>query len=180
MHRIGSSLHFTACVFNNRWVSSVLCLFSFFTAFFFTPLMKESMNTARFRLLRPRSISGGWGKECFFSSSTLFPAHTFLILILQTASYTHAWWLTLISGGYSVLRFTQVLSRVSGPPWRPLVQGWGTLILEGHSLALQENPGKEYLTASWRTILALLVWLGLELNSARTPALQDQRSPPLL
>ncbi len=34
-----------------------------------------------------------------FLSSTLFPAHTFLILILQTASYTHAYWLTLISGG---------------------------------------------------------------------------------
>ncbi len=34
-----------------------------------------------------------------FLSSTLFPAHTFLILILQTASYTHAYWLTLNSGG---------------------------------------------------------------------------------
>ncbi len=44
-----------------------------------------------------------------FFSSTLFPAHTFLILILQTASYTHACWLTLISGGCGVLWSTRVL-----------------------------------------------------------------------
>ncbi len=42
-------------------------------------------------------------------SSTLFPAHTFLILILQTASYTHACWLTLIYDGCGVLRSTRVL-----------------------------------------------------------------------
>ncbi len=56
---------------------------------------------------------------------TLFPAHTFLILILQTASYkTHACWLTLITRGCGVLRSTRVCRvpgpRVSGPPWRPL------------------------------------------------------------
>ncbi len=52
-----------------------------------------------------------WG-VCFFFSSTLFPAHTFHILILQTASYkTHACgvWLTLISGGCGVLRSTRLL-----------------------------------------------------------------------
>ncbi len=42
MHRIISSIHFTACVFNNRCVSSVL-----FQLFFFTSLMKESMITVR-------------------------------------------------------------------------------------------------------------------------------------
>ncbi len=101
----------------------------------------------------------------FFFSSTLFPAHTFLILILQTASYkTHACWLTLTTRGCGVLRSTRVLRtmlkrpgtrsnrlgpdpdptdhlkyrpepvrvpgrvpgpRVSGPPWRPLVQRAG-------------------------------------------------------
>ncbi len=62
--------------------------------------------------LRPHSASGGWGEACVFFSSTLFPAHTFHILILQTASYkTHACgvWLTLISGGCGVLRSTRVL-----------------------------------------------------------------------
>ncbi len=44
-----------------------------------------------------------------FFSSTLLPAHTFLILILQTASYTHTCWLTLISGGCGVLRSTRAL-----------------------------------------------------------------------
>ncbi len=44
-----------------------------------------------------------------FFSSTLSPAHTFLILILQTASYTHACRLTLISGGSGVLRSICVL-----------------------------------------------------------------------
>ncbi len=36
-----------------------------------------------------------------------------------------------------------------------LEQGWGTLILEGHSPAeFSSNPEKKYLTASWRPWLA--------------------------
>ncbi len=39
---------------------------------------------------------------------------------------------------------------------------------------------KKYLTVSWRPWLAgACVWLGLEVNSAGTLALQDQRSPSL-
>ncbi len=102
MHRI-SLLHFTACVVNNRCVSSALF------QLFFHITMKEStitsvcstnINSARALLL---------AAEVTRVSSTLFPAHTFLILILQTASYTHACWLTLITRGCGVLRSTRVL-----------------------------------------------------------------------
>ncbi len=45
--------------------------------------MKESMITVRLQYYI-NSVSGGWGdrrQRVFFFSSTLFPAHTFLILI---------------------------------------------------------------------------------------------------
>ncbi len=66
-------------------------LYSFCLSFFFTSLMKESMITDRPLVLTPPAL-------CFLrlrSRVTLFffyliPAHTFLILILQVASYkTH-------------------------------------------------------------------------------------------
>ncbi len=67
-----------------------------------------------------------------------------------------------------------------------LQQRWGTLILEGHSPAeFSSNPEKNRKKTKTNCILKTLiswfrcVWLGLELNSAGTPALQDQRSPPL-
>ncbi len=48
---------------------------------------------------------------------TLFSAHTFLILILQTASYkTHACWLTLITGGCGVIWSTLVLHTMLNRP----------------------------------------------------------------
>ncbi len=72
---------------------------------FFFHITHEEIHDHRplavLHLLRPRSA-------CFFFF-TLFPAHTFLILILQTASYkTHACWLTLITRGCGVLRSTRV------------------------------------------------------------------------
>ncbi len=93
-------------MFNNRCISSV-----FFSAFFFTSLMKESMITLRLQyyINSARALFLASEVTRFFFSSTLFPAHTFLILILQTASYTHACWLTLISGWCVVLQTTLVL-----------------------------------------------------------------------
>ncbi len=105
------------------------------------------------------AVSGGWGNACFFSS-TLFPAHTFLILILQL-QVTHRMLTDTDLCGCGVIRSTRVLHtklkrprpevidwnptrtrltisiidtnpygsgrvpgpRVSGPPWRPLLQG---------------------------------------------------------
>ncbi len=87
-------------------------LFRFVSAFFSTSLWRNpwspsacstNINSARALFLAAEVT------RVFFFSSTLFPAHTFLILILQTASYTHACWLTLISGGCGVLRSTRVL-----------------------------------------------------------------------
>ncbi len=93
-HRIRSSLHLTACVFNNRCVSSV-CF-----SFFFTSLMKESMITVRLQyyINSARALLLAAEVTRVFFSSTLFPAHTFLILILQTASYTHADWRWSLEG----------------------------------------------------------------------------------
>ncbi len=163
MHRIRSLLHSTACVYNNRCVSSAL-----FQLFFH--ITHEEIHDHRPFALAVLTLTSPALYCCFwrlrvtrvFFSSTLFPAHTFLILILQTASYTHACWLTLISGGCGVIRSTRVLHtklkrpetrsnrlgpdpdptdhfnyrpepvrvpgrvpgpRVSGPPWRPLLQG---------------------------------------------------------
>ncbi len=105
-HRIISSLHFTACVFNNRCVSSVLFQLFFSHHSWRNPwspfACSTNINSARALLLAAEVTR-------VFFSSTLFPAHTFLILILQTASYTHACWLTLISGGCGVLRSIRVL-----------------------------------------------------------------------
>ncbi len=129
-------------------VSSVL-----FQLFFFTSLMKESMITVRWQYYINFAHALFLAAEVthVFFPSTLFHAHTFLILILQTACYTHACSLTLISGGCGVLRSTRVLHtklkrpgtksnrlgpdpadhlkywpepvRVPGPPWRPLHPG---------------------------------------------------------
>ncbi len=66
-----------------------------------------------------------------------------------------------------------------------LHQGWGTLILEGHSPAEfssnPEKPWKKIPNCILKTLISCFrcVWLGLEINSAGTPALRDQRSPPL-
>ncbi len=77
--------------------------------------MKESMITVRFAgyyiisacaLLLAAEVTHSF----FF---TLFTAHTFLILIWQTAIYkTHACWLTLITHGCGVLRSTRVLHTI--------------------------------------------------------------------
>ncbi len=77
-------------MFNNRCVSSVL-----FQLFFH--ITHEEIHDHRplavlLTLTPPHSASGGWGNACFFF--TLFPAHTFLILILQTASYKNTRMLT--------------------------------------------------------------------------------------
>ncbi len=94
-------------------------LYSFCLSFFFTSLMKESMITDRPLVLTPPAL-------CFLrlrSRATLFffflhliPAHTFLILILQVASYkTHIkCQLTLITGRCGVLRSTRVLHTIIG------------------------------------------------------------------
>ncbi len=69
--------------------------------------------------------------------------------------------------------------------WQPLHQGWGTLILEGHSPAeFSSNPEKPWGKTPNCILKTLISWfrcvlLGLELKTAGTPALQDQRSPPL-
>ncbi len=78
--------------------------------YFSTSLMKESMITIRLQyyINSTHALFLAVEVTCFFFF-TLFNAHTFLILILQTASYTHACWLTLISGGYGVLWSTRVL-----------------------------------------------------------------------
>ncbi len=94
-------------------------LFSFVSALFSTSLTNP---WSPFRLqyyinsLHYHFASGSWDNACFFSS-TLFPAHSFL-LILQAESYTHTCWLTLISGGCGVLRSTRV--------WRAEVKKTGT------------------------------------------------------
>ncbi len=60
------------------------------------------------------------------------------------------------------------------------------LILEGHSPAEfssnPEKPWKKIPNCILKTLIICFrcVWLGLELSSAGTPALQDQRSPSLL
>ncbi len=97
-------------------------LYSFCLSFFFTSLMKESMITDRPLVLTPPAL-------CFLrlrSRATLFfffflhliPAHTFLILILQVASYkTHIkCQLTLITGRCGVLRSTRVLHTMLNRP----------------------------------------------------------------
>ncbi len=91
-------------------------LFSFVSAFFFShhswsnPWLQYYINSARALFLAAEEVT-----RVFFSS-TLFPAHTFLILILQTASYTHTCWLTLVSGGCGVLRSTRVLHTMLNRP----------------------------------------------------------------
>ncbi len=92
-------------MFNNRCISSVFFQIFFHITHDHRPFAGYYINSARTLLLAAEV-------RCVFFSSTLFPAHTFLILILQTASYkTHACgvWLTLISGGCGVLRSTRVL-----------------------------------------------------------------------
>ncbi len=98
-------------------------LYSFCLSFFFTSLMKESMITDRPLVLTPPAL-------CFLrlrSRPTLFffffflhliSAHTFLILILQVASYkTHIkCQLTLITGRCGVLRSTRVLHTMLNRP----------------------------------------------------------------
>ncbi len=59
--------------------------------------MKESMITVRLQYYINSARALLLAAEVMRVVFTLFPAHTFLILILQTASYTHACWLTLIS-----------------------------------------------------------------------------------
>ncbi len=75
--------------------------------------MKESLITGRLQYYINSARALFLAAELTHVSSTLFPAHTFLILILQTASYTHTHthtcWLTLISGGCGVLRSIRVL-----------------------------------------------------------------------
>ncbi len=72
--------------------------------------------------LRPRSASCDWGRapRCFFFFFFLhlISAHTFLILILQVASYkTHIkCQLTLITGRCGVLRSTRVLHTMLNRP----------------------------------------------------------------
>ncbi len=133
-----------------------MCLFSFVSAFFFH-ITREGIHDHRLQYyINPaRTLLLAAEVTRVFVFFTLFPAHTFLILILQTASYTHACWLTLISGGCGVLWLTRVLHtmlnrpgtrsnrlgpdpdpadllkyrpkpvRVPGPPWRPLPSGPG-------------------------------------------------------
>ncbi len=97
-------------------------LYLFCLSFFFTSLMKESTITDRPLVLTPPAL-------CFLrlrSRATLFfffflhliPAHTFLILILQVASYkTHIkCQLTLITGRCGVLRSTRVLHTMLNRP----------------------------------------------------------------
>ncbi len=72
--------------------------------------MQESMISVCLQYYSARALFLTAEVTCvFFFSSTLFPAPTFLLLILQTASYTHACWLTLITRGCGVLRSTRVL-----------------------------------------------------------------------
>ncbi len=62
-----------------------------------------------------------------------------------------------------------------------IYRGWGTLILEGHSLAVfSSNPGKKIPNPENLDYLVQVCLIRVELNSAGTPALQDQRSPPLV
>ncbi len=86
-------------------------LFSFVSAFFSTSLWRNpwSPSVCSTNINSARALFLAAEVTRVFFSSTLFSAHTFLILILQTASYTHACWLTLISGGCGVLRSTRVL-----------------------------------------------------------------------
>ncbi len=102
-----------------RWILPLFIHFCL--SFFFTSLMKESMITDRPLVLTPPAL-------CFLrlrSRATLFffflhliPAHTFLILILQVASYkTHIkCQLTLITGRCGVLRSTRVLHTMLNRP----------------------------------------------------------------
>ncbi len=61
--------------------------------------MKKSMiaSSTNINSTRALFLAAEVMREYFFSS-TLFPAHTFLILILQTASYTHADWHWSLAG----------------------------------------------------------------------------------
>ncbi len=103
-------------MFNNRCISSVL-----FQLFFHIthewildhrPLAGYYINSACTLFLAAEVT------RFFFLFFTLFPAHTFLILILQTASYkTHTCWLTLITRGCGVLRSTRVLHTMLKRPW---------------------------------------------------------------
>ncbi len=60
--------------------------------------MKESMITVRLHYYSARALLLAAEVTRVFFSSTLFPAHTFLILILQTACYTHADWHWSLAG----------------------------------------------------------------------------------
>ncbi len=63
--------------------------------------MKESMITVRLQYTNinsARALFLAAEVTRVFFSSTLFPAHTFLTLILQTASYTHADWHWSLAG----------------------------------------------------------------------------------
>ncbi len=74
--------------------------------------------TVRLYYLRPRSAPCDWGRAPRFFFLHLIPAHTFLILILQVASYkTHIkCQLTLITGRCGVLRSTRVLHTMLNRP----------------------------------------------------------------
>ncbi len=95
-------------MFNNRCVSSVLFQLFFPHHSWRNPWSPSACSTTNINSARTLFLAAEVTRVCFFSS-TLFPAHTFLILIVQTASYTHACWLTLITRGCGVLRSTRVL-----------------------------------------------------------------------
>ncbi len=73
------------------------------------------------------------------------------------------------------------------PPLQPLDQGSSNLILEGRCPAefssnLPQHTCMEASSIPSKTLISCFrcVWLGLELNSAGTPALQDRTWWPLL
>ncbi len=96
----------TVCMFNNRCISSVSNCFQ--TSVCKPSLMKESMITVRLQyyinFARALFLAAEVTCNACLFVFCLF-THTFLILILQTASY----WLMLISGGCGVLWSTRVV-----------------------------------------------------------------------
>ncbi len=85
---------------------------------------------------------------------------------------------------YPYLFFIVIFSLVE-PTYMLLYNGerwsWRATLLQSLAPTLK-NPGKKIPNCILKTLISWFrcVWLELELNSAGTPALQDQRSPPLL
>ncbi len=117
-----------------------------------------------------------WGGEIppgqsFLLSSSLSAVEVFLPALILSFIYPYLFFIVI----FSLVEPTYMLL-YNGERW-----SWRATLLQSLAPTLK-NPGKKIPNCILKTLISWFrcVWLELELNSAGTPALQDQRSPPLL